>query len=395
MADSGLGRRVKVLRRARGWTQEGLALRLHRSSSWVTKVERGVIAIDSVSTIRELAAVLGVSESQLTGESEDRPVAQQRPVSDLARMLDRPASMLTGVTSETSVSHADLVRAATALRRTYNRSSTRYLSAAEMLPQLISHAVELAERSTTARLRASAYTVLANLYRLGSLELRHRGDHVHARLALDRAAAAAQNADDKVLVAAVTATLCNELMIGGRPDDAASLAVDSADILAQQPPTVDAQHVLGVLRLYGAQAAARAGAQSEAMALLDAANQLAFTDADRHFLIFGPANTAVQRAGIFVDLGKPKQALDACAGLNGKELGSVNRACYFHLHRARAHTMAGDLDDALAALTVAWRTTPHIVMADQLGRQQVADLLDRKRTFSSELRQIARGMGLL
>ncbi|WP_280486538.1 hypothetical protein, partial [Nocardia cyriacigeorgica] len=46
-----------------------------------------------------------------------------------------------------------------------------------------------------------------------------------------------------------------------------------------------------------------------------------------------------------------------------------------------AHTMAGDLDDALAALTVAWRTTPHIVMADQLGRQQVADLLDRKRTF--------------
>ncbi|WP_280486348.1 hypothetical protein, partial [Nocardia cyriacigeorgica] len=60
-----------------------------------------------------------------------------------------------------------------------------------------------------------------------------------------------------------------------------------------------------------------------------------------------------------------------------------------------AHTMAGDLDDALAALTVAWRTTPHIVMADQLGRQQVADLLDRKRTFSGDLRQIARGMGLL
>ena len=36
-----LGRRVAEPRRRAGVTQEGLALRLHRSGSWVKKIEQG------------------------------------------------------------------------------------------------------------------------------------------------------------------------------------------------------------------------------------------------------------------------------------------------------------------------------------------------------------------
>ena len=41
-----IGQRIALYRRLRGLTQEGLAMRLHRSKSWVTKVERGERQID-------------------------------------------------------------------------------------------------------------------------------------------------------------------------------------------------------------------------------------------------------------------------------------------------------------------------------------------------------------
>jgi transcriptional regulator with XRE-family HTH domain len=51
-----LGRRVAELRHLSGLTQEGLALRLHRSASWVKKVEQGRRSLDSIRTLAEIAA---------------------------------------------------------------------------------------------------------------------------------------------------------------------------------------------------------------------------------------------------------------------------------------------------------------------------------------------------
>jgi len=311
----------------------------------------------------------------------------------LVRLLDRPPMMLPATQPVRSLTQ--LAREVVALRRVYNRSSTRFQTAATALPELITETATLARGDESPRRKAAAHAVLASLYRLGSLEFRHRGNHPHARVALDRAATAAENADAPLLVAAVAATLTNELMIGGYPAEALSLATDAARFVESGPASADATHVIGALNLYAAQAAARAGAASEAMLLLAAADDLAHTDLDRYSLIFGPTNIAVQTAGIHVDLRRPSAALGACTELRVRRLGSVNRLCYFQLHRSRAYDMVGDLDGSRSALISAWRAAPHIVVNDAFGRQQVAVLLDKKRHYDPTLRQIARQMDLL
>ncbi|WP_067471421.1 helix-turn-helix domain-containing protein [Nocardia amamiensis] len=389
-----LGRKIASLRKARGWTQDGLALHLHRSASWVTKVERGVLHIDSMSTLREIAKVFNVAVSELSEEVAEvaNPVAMDGN-SELVRLLDRPARMFTPC--EQARSQLELTKAVLSLRRTYNQSSSKFLSAATELPRLIIDATALAENCRSAHARSRAYATLANLYRLGALEFRHRYDHLHARLALDRAAAAAEYSDNPILIGSVAATLTTELMIGGHPEEATALAEETANLVSKGPLSIDAEHVIGVLRLYGAQSAARSGSRMSAMRLLSAAETVARTDTERYFLIFGPANIAVQRAGISVDLERPADALEACSSLDPGLLRSTNRVCYFQLHKARAYGMVGALDGAVVALTAAWQAAPHIVVNDPLGRRQVSELLDKKRTFDAPLRRIAHQMNLL
>jgi transcriptional regulator with XRE-family HTH domain len=67
-ADLPIGRRIAIHRRRLGLTQEGLAMRLHRSRSWVTKIERGERPLDSVRTMLEVARALGVEVRELTGQ---------------------------------------------------------------------------------------------------------------------------------------------------------------------------------------------------------------------------------------------------------------------------------------------------------------------------------------
>jgi len=62
-----IGQQVAIHRRLRGLTQRQLALRLQRSVSWVTKVERGERALDSVTVLLQVAAALGVDVKALTG----------------------------------------------------------------------------------------------------------------------------------------------------------------------------------------------------------------------------------------------------------------------------------------------------------------------------------------
>src|SRR5438105_3669251 len=67
-----IGQRIALYRRLRGLTQEGLAMRLHRSKSWVTKVERGERQIDSVTTLRQYGDLdlgwIAADRAMLAGE---------------------------------------------------------------------------------------------------------------------------------------------------------------------------------------------------------------------------------------------------------------------------------------------------------------------------------------
>lgn len=59
--NSTIGERIEKGRRRKGWHQRDLAERVGRSESWGSQVERGVIALDSVSLAERIAQVLGLA----------------------------------------------------------------------------------------------------------------------------------------------------------------------------------------------------------------------------------------------------------------------------------------------------------------------------------------------
>jgi transcriptional regulator with XRE-family HTH domain len=79
-----VGRRVAYWRGRRKLSQQVFADRLGKSKSWVDKVERGVRALDRVSTIQDIAAVLRIDTAVLLGRD-----ARPADVTERAEGIER------------------------------------------------------------------------------------------------------------------------------------------------------------------------------------------------------------------------------------------------------------------------------------------------------------------
>ncbi len=396
-----LGKRIAVFRRLRGWTQDGLARRLNRSKSWVTKVERGERRVDSMSVLLEIARALSVPVHQLTGHGDHSRTAESRDngLHPLRRVLDRSVSL--GLPERPPRPGSQLVAEAVLLRRLYNSSDRGFSASAQVLADLIVEARHAAAHGREPDRRV-AQTALAEMYRLMSLELRRRGDYGRARLAVDRALSAAEIVGDELLIASVSATLTVQLMLQGDPEDGVALATDTVDMLGRCRRSIGdpVSHsvINGALHLYAAQAAARAGNAADAEVLLKSAATIADADGadrERYSLIFGPTNVSIQTAGILVDLRRPCDAIREAERVRPGRTGSVNRTCYHHLHLARAHGMVGNDDATLDALMAARAVAPQSVAHDPLVQDQVRDLLRRKHSPDERLRRLANDVGPL
>ena len=63
-----IGERIAIYRRRRGLTQLVLAGLIGRSESWLSQVERGIRPIDRLSVLVDIAHVLKVNVTDLTGQ---------------------------------------------------------------------------------------------------------------------------------------------------------------------------------------------------------------------------------------------------------------------------------------------------------------------------------------
>ncbi|MEA2588391.1 MAG: hypothetical protein QOH66_1318 [Actinomycetota bacterium] len=317
-SDMSIGQRIALYRRLRGLTQEGLAMRLHRSKSWVTKVERGERPIDSVTALLQVSKALGVEVQKLTGrpyfpEPGGRSVERAEGLSALRRVLMR-YDAIHGVTHGWSDEPADLGELsveARGARDLYETSTSNFSAVVPFLPGLIDRA-QLAAREAKGQERADAYHVLADLYRLAATELRQYGDLDLGWIAADRAMLAGAQSEDDLLVGACAASMTGLIMVQGEPGEAVELAMDAAASLRHvRGSSPQALVVWGTLHLYAAQAAARAGDPAECRRLLDVAADVAGelgTDREDYWLFFGPTNVGIQETGILVDLLDPAAA---------------------------------------------------------------------------------------
>ncbi len=61
----GVGRVLKTLREAKGWTQERLATRAQTTQEYIAMLEKGVRKNPSLETLKRLAKALGVPVTEL------------------------------------------------------------------------------------------------------------------------------------------------------------------------------------------------------------------------------------------------------------------------------------------------------------------------------------------
>jgi transcriptional regulator with XRE-family HTH domain len=383
--DLPIGRRIAIHRRRLGLTQEGLAMRLHRSRSWVTKIERGERPLDSVRTLLEVARALGVEVRELTGQpwfpEPGGPGHEAVPAIRKALLALDPSR------EAQPRALAALEQDVLATGRLWQTEPNCYSAVVPLLPDLLTE-TRIVARTATGGDRRTADRVLSLLHQITQEVMARLGEPDLSWIAAHHSLLAAEEADDPVLAAASAWRVCHALLRVDDVDEVHTMATRAAASLQRSftDPGREQLSVYGALHLVAAVATARAGEGREALDLLGLARATADRiggDRNDFWMTFGPTNVAIHGVAIQLELGNPLQALrEATAVVDLSGLPSLERRSTHHVHLAHAHSLRREDDEAVRALLVAERSNPEGLRYNMLVRDLVRGLLRRRRRIS-------------
>lgn len=389
-----VGRRVAELRRRAGLTQDGLALRLHRSASWVRKVEQGRRSLDNVRTLVEVAGALGVGLRDLREDLDpSRPGHSAVPALRHALTASRP--------NLESRPAADLRAAVTSVGDNWQARPRCYSEVAPLLPPLVEEA-RAAVDAAGGQARRDTLLTLSMACQVGQEVAARLGEPDLAWIAAHRAGEAAREAGDAAMTGAGAWRLAHASLRTGDLDEARDCAADAAQELApllRDDPGEAALSAYGALRLVGAVAAARTGDTADAAALLTDARATADrlgTDGNTGWMTFGPTNVGVHEVAIAVELGDPAGALNAARRVDVGALLTLERRATHRVQVAHALTQRRRDADAYRQFLAAEQLNPEGLPWDTLAREIIAGMIrrDRRRAIPG-LRDLARRLRVL
>jgi tetratricopeptide (TPR) repeat protein len=235
--------------------------------------------------------------------------------------------------------------------------------------------------------------LLATTYQACSAALAKLGEPEAAWIAADRAMAAAERADNPMLVAAGAFRLVFVFLAARHYDQAEETARTAADALQPLADQGDpeAMSLWGALILQRAVTASRVNDPDTAYSHLERARQISGRlgeGRNDYNTEFGPANVALYEIAVAVELGDAGRALRTAATVDTSGL-SAERQARMLIDVARAHAQRRQAGEAVAALLQAEDITPEQVLTHDLVRQLVSDLLTMQDPPSSELRGLA------
>lgn len=421
-----VGRRVAYWRGLRRMSQQVFADRLGKSKSWVDKVERGVRRLDKVSVLREIADVLRVSVTQLTGAADtDRdgpgsaPGAGPGPAPEVeavraaltryeVQLGRRPVTVPDVDELERAVAHAWL---------TLGRAD--YEPLLRGLPELIvggqwcrADARDRQRAGAPAGSQASDRTdgrdwrpgvLLGQVYQIAADLLRRLGVPDLAWLAADRAMTTGADSGEPWWAARAAIPLATVVRDKGRPRHTFELCIVTAHRLAGPNPLDGApEHlsVYGSLLLHAALGAAAFGDRASTVELLDQAEAVATIvgpGRDHYRTCFGPGLVGVGRVAVAVELGHGEQTLPGLAKLaadpDHQRLPVAVRAAYL-LDVARAHLQAGDPVRAGRAVLAAERTAAAEVRLRPAAREVLSAVLRASARPEPSVTRLAEALGV-
>jgi tetratricopeptide (TPR) repeat protein len=280
------------------------------------------------------------------------------------------------------------------------RQATAYRQLGVLLPRLLTN-VQLAARQLEGDRRRAASRLLAATYQCVGFAMANMGHSDLAWIAADRGILAAEQSEDRLVVAASTRTLAHALLAMGRHDKAQQVAVSALTTLepglGNAPPAQ--LSIYGALLQTSAVVAARRGDRAGANEFLaDAAAIAQRLGEDRNdfWTVFGPTNVGIHRASVAVELGDAGRVVEQARAIDPSQLPSLERRAHHLLDLAQGYGQWRKDHQALDALLQAEQLAPQEVHQQPAVRRLVVELLHReRRTTRPKLRELATRVGVL
>lgn len=401
-----IGERIKHYRTKSGKSQAALGGLVGRSEDWVSKVERGLIPVDRLSLLLDIARVLGVRDlADLTGPavSLSLTASQEHPaVPAIRRALLTPPSLLAaGLPGEplTVEVMAQRVREAW---QVYETRTERYGPVGEMLPGLLAEAHSTLHH-TDGQDESEATRVLVSLLHLHQIYLRRVGERKLSLTAADRAMQIADGTGDSALIAACAWNVCCVLTSSGEIADSLDLARSTIDHV-RPGEDVGTEHLsaYGALHLAAAIAAVRNSQAPVAWDMLRQADAVAARlggDRNDWHTSFGPTNVKMHAVHLSAEEGDATEALRLADDVEVSEPGSaisLERTTRYLVEVMYANHLVGDDYGTLHMLRKIREVSPEEIRYFPLVRDAIGTLLKRERpTYRRELRELAAHVGVL
>jgi transcriptional regulator with XRE-family HTH domain len=400
-----VGERIAYYRKRRGLTQVVLSGLLGRSEEWLSQIERGSRSVDRLTTIVDVARVLRIEPSLLLPApffAKPRTTGTARTASSLGTAPDWIPAIRSAMMRHTMGTPSDgrtvPVEALTrTVARAFSYSQTeRWSDLGPLLPDLLDdvhQAVAVQEDLATLRLLSLAYRVTSGMLdRIGEPHL--------PWIAAERAGAAADRSGDPLLIAGAAWRWSVVVRHAGELQDSHDIPVAAAERLAPDLDRASPQElsVYGSLLLKGAVAAASLDDRRAVTEYLHRAEAVAERtgEANHFWFAFGPANVAIHRVWLDLELGDPTAAIEAADGVRIDALppGLTERRASHLITLAWAHYLRRHDDDALIALGQARRYAPEQLLFTRRVIDMLTGMLHRDRRRRRDLRALAGFVGI-
>ncbi|GHE30646.1 hypothetical protein GCM10017673_36670 [Streptosporangium violaceochromogenes] len=384
------GRRIARARKRRGLTQTGLAAKANVSRSLIAQVEAGHKPA-TPSFVAAVARACAVDAAEINGQpyrgSDKRSDAVHAAVPAVRRAL-----AYADISPEVETPPRSLDELALELSRLQKlQGAAAHLSLGGRLPaiteELTVHTVESGVPRSW-RLLNRAYAMAASL-------TRRLGYHDLAQVAVERASAAAQRAEDPHLRHLVALSRALLLLTLGSEDIALAMVRRTAAEVDRS--TSVGLEVYGALHLRAAVSAARLGRRTvawehhglaaEAVARINPRDRR-----DPYGLQSNPFNVVIHGCAVATELGDHDRAVRLDAEFRPPPALYAERRAHHEIDMARSHLWLNHYDRALKRILNAEQIAPQMVRLHPTAREVVRQLGVYHRSVPEELRRLENRM---
>lgn len=395
------GEIIEHIRKKRGMSRPVLAGLVGYSSDWLKRIENGQRGV-SIPALLRLARVLRVDDlstfidgntpipvSAWEGPGHPAAVAVRDIVQASTFTLTRPVDIPPDV--------GDLSERVGRAWREWHLLPNNHSIMAEVLPSLIRD-LERATIVLEGTQRRTAHGALASAYSLAQHLAVDMVEPEVMSILVDRAARAAQAADDPVSLA-LGAWTYGHVLRGIDPDAALRTVADAARELQRHLDSDDAAGLYGSLNLHCAISAAHQGQAGIAWSFWDTATEIAGRLPNGYFhpeTVFGNENAALHGVSIAAELQRHGEAVQRAEQIDPDTVPSRERRGRLFGEMAASNMQRNELDGAFHFLKRAYQTSPEEVPYSSLTRGVTVELVRSARgQLKTDAVTLAEQMGVL